>query len=67
MFGRTVMVSLIMMFPPYFLWAPNVVWKLFDVFVGLIQAIIFALLTILYFSQATELPDGHHRWPTSPP
>jgi F-type H+-transporting ATPase subunit a len=60
-FGGTIMVSLIMaMFPSYILWAPNVVWKLFDLFVGLIQAFIFALLTILYFSQATELPEEHH-------
>jgi F-type H+-transporting ATPase subunit a len=55
------MVSLIMgMFPAYILWAPNVVWKLFDLFVGLIQAFIFALLTILYFSQSMELEEEHH-------
>src|ERR1700742_3111886 len=60
-FGGTIMVALIMaMFPSYILWAPNVIWKLFDLFVGLIQAFIFALLTILYFGQATELPEEHH-------
>ncbi|MFI9384373.1 F0F1 ATP synthase subunit A [Kutzneria sp. NPDC052558] len=60
-FGGTIMVSLIMaMFPSYILWAPNVVWKLFDLFVGLIQAFIFALLTILYFGQATEVSEEHH-------
>jgi F-type H+-transporting ATPase subunit a len=59
-FGGTVMVALIMgMFPAYILWAPNVIWKLFDLFVGLIQAFIFALLTILYFSQATEVSEEH--------
>jgi F-type H+-transporting ATPase subunit a len=59
-FGGTIMVSLIMtMFPPYMLWAPNVVWKLFDLFVGLIQAFIFALLTILYFGQSTEVHEEH--------
>jgi F-type H+-transporting ATPase subunit a len=47
------------MFPAYILWAPNVIWKLFDLFVGLIQAFIFALLTILYFSQATETSEEH--------
>jgi len=57
-FGGTIMVSLIMgMFPAYILWAPNVIWKLFDLFVGLIQAFIFALLTILYFSQSMELHE----------
>jgi F-type H+-transporting ATPase subunit a len=60
-FGGTVMVALIMaMFPSYILWAPNVIWKLFDLFVGLIQAFIFALLTILYFSQSMELAEDHH-------
>jgi F-type H+-transporting ATPase subunit a len=60
-FGGTIMVALIMgMFPSYILWAPNVIWKLFDLFVGLIQAFIFALLTILYFSQSMELAEDHH-------
>ena len=39
------------------MWAPNAIWKTFDLFVGAIQAFIFALLTILYFSQSMEL-DG---------
>ena len=43
------------MFPWYIQWAPNAIWKTFDLFVGLIQAFIFALLTILYFSQSMEL------------
>jgi F-type H+-transporting ATPase subunit a len=59
-FGGTIMVSLIMAMSPTILWAPNVVWKLFDLFVGLIQAFIFALLTILYFSQSMELEEDHH-------
>jgi F-type H+-transporting ATPase subunit a len=32
-------------------------WKLFDAFIGLIQAFIFALLTILYFEEALR-PEG---------
>ena len=47
--------ALIAMFPWYIQWAPNAIWKTFDLFVGLIQAFIFALLTILYFSQSMEL------------
>ena len=27
----------------------DVIWKLFDMFIGAIQAFIFALLTVLYF------------------
>ncbi|OHU98040.1 F0F1 ATP synthase subunit A [Mycobacterium talmoniae] len=59
-FAGGILVGLIALFPPYILWAPNAIWKAFDLFVGLIQAFIFALLTILYFSQAMELEDEHH-------
>ncbi|KAA8965648.1 F0F1 ATP synthase subunit A [Mycobacterium sp.] len=58
-FAGGILVSLIALFPPYILWAPNAIWKAFDLFVGLIQAFIFALLTILYFSQAMELEESH--------
>jgi F-type H+-transporting ATPase subunit a len=54
------MVALIALFPPYIMWAPNAIWKTFDLFVGLIQAFIFSLLTILYFSQSMELDEEHH-------
>jgi F-type H+-transporting ATPase subunit a len=43
---------LIASLPVYVLWAPNVIWKLFDMFIGGIQAFIFALLTVLYFAMA---------------
>lgn len=58
-FAGGILVALIALFPPYILWAPNAIWKAFDMFVGLIQAFIFALLTILYFSQAMELEEDH--------
>lgn len=58
LFAGGVMVALIALFPAYVLWAPNAIWKAFDMFIGLIQAFIFALLTILYFSQAME--DEQH-------
>jgi F-type H+-transporting ATPase subunit a len=45
--------------PPYVGWALNGGWKLFDMFIGLIQAFIFALLTIIYFSQALEIREDH--------
>ena len=54
------MVALIAIFPAYIMWFPNAIWKSFDLFVGLIQAFIFSLLTILYFSQAMELDEDHH-------
>jgi F-type H+-transporting ATPase subunit a len=59
-FAGGILVALIAMFPWYIQWAPNAIWKTFDLFVGLIQAFIFSLLTILYFSQAMELEDDHH-------
>lgn len=59
-FAGGILVALIALFPPYIMWAPNAIWKAFDLFVGAIQAFIFALLTILYFSQAMELEEEHH-------
>jgi F-type H+-transporting ATPase subunit a len=59
-FAGGILVGLIAMFPPEILWLPNAIWKTFDLFVGAIQAFIFALLTILYFSQSMELADEHH-------
>jgi F-type H+-transporting ATPase subunit a len=58
-FAGGILVALISLFPAYIMWAPNAIWKSFDLFVGVIQAFIFALLTILYFSQSMEL-DEHH-------
>ncbi len=58
-FAGGILVALIALFPPYIMWAPNAIWKAFDLFVGAIQAFIFALLTILYFSQAMELEEEH--------
>lgn len=56
-FAGGILVALIALFPPYIMWAPNAIWKTFDLFVGAIQAFIFALLTILYFSQSMELDE----------
>jgi F-type H+-transporting ATPase subunit a len=60
MFAGGILVALIALFPAWILWLPNAIWKSFDLFVGAIQAFIFALLTILYFSQSMELDDDHH-------
>jgi F-type H+-transporting ATPase subunit a len=61
LFASAIMIALLLAFPIYFFPASIVlsaVWKLFDMFIGLIQAFIFALLTILYYQFATET-DGH--------
>jgi F-type H+-transporting ATPase subunit a len=58
-FAGGILVALIALFPPWILWAPNAIWKAFDLFVGAIQAFIFSILTVLYFSQAMELDEDH--------
>jgi F-type H+-transporting ATPase subunit a len=59
-FSGVIMVSLIALFPAYILWAPDIIWKLFDAFIGLIQAFIFALLTVLYFGSVAPAEEGAH-------
>ena len=59
MFAGGILVALISLFPWWIMWLPNAIWKSFDLFVGAIQAFIFALLTILYFSQSMELEEHH--------
>ncbi|MGH8961236.1 MAG: F0F1 ATP synthase subunit A [Jatrophihabitantaceae bacterium] len=60
MFAGVIMVSLIALFPAYLLWAPEILWKLFDMFIGLIQAFIFGLLTIIYFASVRPAEEGAH-------
>ena len=58
LFAGGLMIALIGLFPPFLLWLPTVIWKLFDMFIGGIQALIFSLLTIVYFSFAVN--EGAH-------
>lgn len=62
-FAGTIMIGLFTLMPSYILWLPNLLWRPFDAFIGLIQAFIFALLTILYFSsvapEEAEHADAH--------
>lgn len=59
-FAGTIMVALIAAMPAFILWLPNILWKLFDAGIGLIQAFIFSLLTILYFSSVQPAEEGAH-------
>jgi F-type H+-transporting ATPase subunit a len=61
-FAGGIMVAVIGLIPAYILWAPNAIWKLFDMFIGVIQALIFTLLTLIYFSEAVGSEDdaAHH-------
>jgi F-type H+-transporting ATPase subunit a len=38
----------------------NILWKMFDLFIGGLQAFIFALLTVLYFAMASGGHDDEH-------
>jgi F-type H+-transporting ATPase subunit a len=55
--GGLMLILIASLFPLAILWFPNILWKLFDAFIGLIQAFIFSLLTILYFEEALR-PEG---------
>jgi F-type H+-transporting ATPase subunit a len=59
LFAGGIMIALLIAFPIYFFpvsIAFSVVWKLFDMFIGVVQAFIFSLLTILYYQFSVE---GH--------
>lgn len=58
-FAGGIMLALIGMIPLWGAWMPNVLWKLFDMFIGGIQAFIFALLTVLYFGMAGAKHEEH--------
>jgi len=70
-FAGGIMIALITLMPVYILWAPNVLWKGFDMAIGVIQAFIFALLTVLYFAMAGAGHSDHehddHEAPESEP
>ena len=59
-FSGGIMIALIGLLPVYFV-PPvfNAAWKIFDMGIGLIQAFIFSLLTILYFGMASAGHGDH--------
>jgi len=59
LFAGGVMLSIIGLLPFWITPLPTVIWKLFSIFIGLIQALIFALLTILYFGMAASGHGDH--------
>lgn len=59
MLSGSIMVAVIALMPVYVSWAPNAVWKLFDMFIGAIQAVIFSLLTIMQFFSPAVSEEGH--------
>jgi F-type H+-transporting ATPase subunit a len=59
-FAGGIMLALIGLIPVWGSWMPNILWKLFDMFIGGIQAFIFALLTVLYFGMAGAQHGDEH-------
>jgi len=58
LFAGTLMLLLIAALLPVFIVpVADVAWKLFDMFIGFIQAFIFALLTIVYYGMATTVDE----------
>jgi F-type H+-transporting ATPase subunit a len=53
-FAGGLMLSIIGLIPVPANWPLQIVWKLFDMAIGGIQAFIFALLTVIYYAQASE-------------
>jgi F-type H+-transporting ATPase subunit a len=62
-FAGGIMIAIIGLIPIWGFWAPNLIWKLFDMFIGLIQAFIFALLTIIYFGMMSARGDHDEHAP----
>jgi F-type H+-transporting ATPase subunit a len=61
LFSGGIMIALLLAIPIYFFPATivfSVAWKIFDLAIGIIQAFIFALLTILYYQFAVA-KEGH--------
>lgn len=60
LFAGTLMLLLIAALLPVFIVpVADVAWKVFDMFIGFIQAFIFALLTIVYYGMATTVEAEH--------
>jgi len=57
MFAGDVLIIIATFFVPYFLPVPIL---LFEVFIGAVQAVIFALLTLFFIKLAMMDPHGEH-------
>jgi F-type H+-transporting ATPase subunit a len=58
-FAGGLMLSIIGLIPVWANWPLQIVWKVFDMAIGGIQAFIFALLTVIYYSQASTSHADH--------
>jgi F-type H+-transporting ATPase subunit a len=59
LFSGGLMIVVVAALAPIALGPFEIIWKPFDLFIGLIQAFIFMLLTIMYFGMAMSHDDEH--------
>ncbi len=57
--GELLLALIAVLLPVWISWFPGVVWTLFSLFVGVVQAFIFTVLTVSYVAFATEPEEGH--------
>lgn len=63
--GLVMVAILTLIFPAFLFWLPAAAWDLFELFIGALQALIFALLTILYFGFAAGPDEDAERAETA--
>ncbi len=56
--GELLLTLIVILIPPWISWLPGAVWTLFSLFVGVVQAFIFTVLTVSYIAVATEVAEG---------
>ncbi len=57
--GELLLTLIVVLIPPWVSWLPGAVWTLFSLFVGVVQAFIFTVLTVSYIAVATEVEEAH--------
>jgi F-type H+-transporting ATPase subunit a len=57
--GELMLALIILIIPPWIAWLPGVLWSLFSIFIGVVQAFIFTVLTISYIAVATDVGESH--------
>ncbi len=57
--GELLLALIVILIPPWISWLPGAIWTLFSLFVGVVQAFIFTILTVSYIAVATEVAQEH--------
>ncbi|HEY1635290.1 MAG TPA: F0F1 ATP synthase subunit A [Acidimicrobiales bacterium] len=65
--GALMLILILELFPSALAPVPMILWKLFELLIGAVQAFIFSLLTILYFEEAVRPEEEAQLTPGGPP